>query len=58
MEPLFVRIKFLVTPIFELHNLISISAATALKAPSFLNVKLDNVDGEIIVFCGLMLQCY
>ena len=56
MEPLFVRIKFLVTPIFELHNLISISAATALKAPSFLNVRLGNVDGETIVFCGLILQ--
>ena len=56
MEPLFVKIKFLVIPIFELHNLNSISAVTAFKAPSFLNVKLDNGEGETIVFCGLMFQ--
>ena len=56
MEPLFAKIKFLVIPIFELHNLNSISAVTALKAPSFLNVKLDNVAGEISLFCGLILQ--
>lgn len=56
MEPLFVKIKFLVIPILELHNLNSISAVTAFKAPSFLNVRLGNVDGETIVFCGLILQ--